>query len=226
MAIEVGVHGFLSVAQAAAALGVSPQRVRALIASGGLPACRIGGRWLVEGQLVERRARGERLPARPFSSRNAWALLAIAAGAKPSGVDPAAASRLRHRLSERGLAGLAPLLVRRAGRVALRVHPGERGRLLDDPALVRSGAAAAADLRLGLIAPDAAEGYVAARDLDGLMARHALRPSAEPNVVLHVVDGPWPFSPGTRVAPFPVAAVDLLEDEDARAQAAGRAALR
>jgi len=226
MEIEVAIQSPLSVAQAAAALGVSPQRVRALIASGGLPARRIGGRWLVDGRAVERRARGERLPARPFSSRNAWALLAIAAGAKPSGIDPAAASRLRHRLSERGLAGMAPLLVRRARRLALRVHPGARARLLDDPALVRSGAAAAADLQLGLIAPDAAEGYVAAGDLDGLVVRHALRPSAEPNVVLRVVDGLWPFSPGTRVVPLPVAALDLLEDEDARAQAAGRAALR
>jgi excisionase family DNA binding protein len=214
-----------SVAQAAATLGVSPQRVRALIAAGALPARRVGGRWLVDGEAVERRRAGDRLPNRPLSPRNAWALLAIAAGERPSGVDPAAASRLRRRLAEQGLAGMTSLLVRRARRVAVRVHPGERNRLLEDPALVRSGAAAAAELGLGLIAPDSAEGYVAAADLDGLVARHALRPSGEPNVVLRVVDGPWPFRPGTRIAPLPVVAIDLLEDDDPRAHAAGRAAL-
>jgi excisionase family DNA binding protein len=216
----------LAVAEAAAALGVSPQRVRALIGSGSLRARRVGGRWLVDGDAVERRRLGGRLRARPYSSRNAWGLFAIAGGERPSGIDPAAASRLCSRLAARGLANLAPLLARRARRIALRVHPGELNRLLDDPALVRSGAAAAADLRLGLIAPDAAEGYVAAADFDGLVARHALRPSAEPNVVLRIVDGSWPFSPGARVAPLAVVAVDLLEDDDPRAQAAGRAALR
>jgi len=216
----------LAVAEAAAALGVSPQRVRALIGSGSLRARRVGGRWLVDGDAVERRRLGERLQSRLLSSRNAWALFAIAGGGRPSGIDPAAASRLRSRLAARGLADLAPLLARRARRIVLRVHTGELSRLLDDPALVRSGAAAAAELRLGLIAPDAAEGYVAAADLDGLCTRHALRPSVEPNVVLRVVDGPWPFPPGARVAPLAVVAVDLLEDDDPRAQAAGRAALR
>jgi excisionase family DNA binding protein len=224
--MAVAIRRPLAVAEAAAVLGVSPQRVRALIGSGGFRARRVGGRWLVDGDAVERRRLGERLQARPLSSRNAWALLAIADGGRPSGIDPAAASRLRGRLAARGLAGVAPLLARRARRIALRVHPGELRRLLDDPALVRSGAAAAADLRLGLIAPDAAEGYVAASDLDALVARHALWPSEEPNVVLRVVDGSWPFPPGARVASLAVVAIDLLEDDDPRAQAAGWAALR
>lgn len=225
MEIEAAISRPVSVPQAAALLGVSPQRVRALISAGSLPARRIGGRWLVDGVAVERRARGERLPHRPMSQRNAWALLALAAGERPTGVDPASASRLRRRLAENGLARIAPSLVRRGRRLELRAHPGEVRRLLEDAALVRTGAAAAADVGLGLIAPDAAEGYVRATELSEFIARHALRDSTDPNVVLHVVDGPWPFAPGVRTAPLSVVVVDMLDDQDPRTRAAGRAAL-
>ncbi len=226
MAIGDAIRNERSVAQAAEDLGISAQRVRALIAAGELPARRIGAQWVVDGYAVRRRAEGARLHARPFSSRNAWAALALAAGEKPVGVDAAAISRLRRRLRSDGLSAMAPLLVRRARRVPLRVHPGERDRLLADPALVLGGAAAASRVGLGLIAPESAEAYVPAPEFEGVVKRHALRRSANPNVLLRVVDGPWPFSPDARVAPLPVVAVDLLEDEDPRSQAAGRAALR
>src|ERR1700761_6279709 len=49
----------ISVPDAADALGLSPARVRLLAANGGLPAQKIGGRWLLERSGVEkRRARG------------------------------------------------------------------------------------------------------------------------------------------------------------------------
>lgn len=214
-----------SVPEAAVSLGVSPQRVRALIAAGTLPARRIGGRWLVDDEAVERRRQGARLPNRPLSPRNAWALLWIAAGERPAWVGPAAASRLRGRLASRGLAAEAPLLARRARLVALRVHPGERARLLDDPAFVRSGVAATADHGLALVAPDAAEGYVNASQFEQLVARHSLRTSDDPNVRLHVVADLWPFRLGVNVAPLPVVIVDLLENDEPRARSAALAVL-
>ena len=225
MEIEDAISDARSVAQAAEELGLSPQRVRALIASGELPAGRIGGRWIVDDAAVRRRAEGGRLPARPMSPRSAWAALALAAGDRPNGVDAAQVSRLRRRLRDEGLAAIAPLLVRRARRETFRVHPGERDRLLADPALVLTGAAAAGRRGLALVAPGAAEAYVPAAEFERVVKRHALRRSPNPNVLLRVVDGQWPFGPGARAAPMPVVAVDLLEDDDPRSRAAGRAAL-
>ena len=225
MAIADAIRDARSVPEAARELGLSAQRVRALIAAGELPAHRIGARWIVDGDAVRRRAEGSRLHTRPLSPRNAWAALALAAGDKPVGVDAASISRLRRRLRSEGLVAIAPLLVRRARSVRLRVHPGERERLLSDPALVLGGAAAASRVGLGLIAADSAEAYVPAAEFERVVKHHALRQSANPNVLLRVVDGPWPFDSGARVAPRAVVAVDLLEDDDPRSQAAARSAL-
>lgn len=227
MAIDqaISLDRVYSVSEAAAVLRVSVQRVRALLAAGAVPGRRIGGRWLVDADAVDRRAEKPRVAGRALSPRRAWALLALAAGDRPDFVDAPSRSRLRRRLAEHGLAGSLPLLIRRGRSVAVRAHPGELAALIADPAFVRSGAAAAADYALPLIAPGVVEGYVAGGALDALVARHGLRPSADPNVLLRVVDAPWPFAPGTRVAPLVVVAVDLLEDDDERSRAAGVAAL-
>jgi len=47
-------RGWLSVAQAASALGVSPGRVRQLAASGQLPARRFGRAWVIRRADLER----------------------------------------------------------------------------------------------------------------------------------------------------------------------------
>lgn len=41
------------------------------------------------------------------------------------------------------------------------------------------------------------------------------------NVVLHVVDDPWPFERGEREAPAVVVALDLVERNDERVRRAG-----
>lgn len=59
--------------EAAAALGVTPRRVRQLVDAGTLKAVRVGSRWLVDDANVE--AARTRWPLRPLSERSAWALI-------------------------------------------------------------------------------------------------------------------------------------------------------
>jgi len=59
-------RGWLSVAQAASLLGVSPGRVRQLAASGQLPARRFGRAWVIRRADLERyRALREGVKGRP-----------------------------------------------------------------------------------------------------------------------------------------------------------------
>ena len=84
-----------------------------------------------------------------------------------------------------------------------------------------SGATAASELRLGLLAGEVVDGYVDARDLDEIVRRHHLRPSRDPNVILRVVPSfteAWPLH---RHAPLPAVALDLLDDPDPRTRALG-----
>src|SRR5262245_74781 len=66
----------VGVAEAAAQLGVSPQRVRQLVQEGLLPARRIGGRWVFDTRTLARRAENRR-PGRPLSPRVAWGLIGL-----------------------------------------------------------------------------------------------------------------------------------------------------
>ena len=67
------------------------------------------------------------------------------------------------------------------------------------------------------------EGYVAADCAEELVARHHLRASREPNVVLRVVRRFTPDWPPAHEAPLPAIALDLLEDPDPRAREVGYA---
>jgi hypothetical protein len=95
-------------------------------------------------------------------------------------------------------------------------------RIAAQPGLVRTGVSAAAEQGLDIVAPGVLELYVPARTAPRLMRRYFLEPSASPNVVLHIVDGPWPFDPAQRVAPGLVAALDLVDAGEERSRRAGR----
>jgi excisionase family DNA binding protein len=78
-------EGRLTVAQAARRLGVTQARVRHLIATGELPAERMGDRtWMLARDAVERRADQEPQGGRRFSPANAWAILYMLAGVAQS----------------------------------------------------------------------------------------------------------------------------------------------
>lgn len=218
----------VAVSEAADILGLSPNRVRALVARGQLPALKVGGRWLVERAAVEARKRQEVSDGRPFAPNNAWALLLLASGESVEGIDPSVRSRLRRALRLESLQKLGPRLFRRAGVRFLDAHPGEIAYLLEDPELVRSGVSAAAEHGLDLVLGQEADGYLRAGSFDGFASSHALSPAGSAgNIRLRLVPNEsWSFLAGRPAAPLAAVALDLSEDPDPRSVRVGRMTLR
>ena len=217
---------WLSPAEAAELLGVSPRRVYALIDEGRLRGGRVGGRILVHRDEVEARVGGASANGRPFSARRGWALLLLAAGLDPVGLPSDARSKLRRLLRERDLWTMRARFATRAERRVLRAHASDLVRIAADTSVVRSGAGAAADAGLPLVAPGAPlELYVDAATANRLAERYRLSPSPLGNVTLRVVPDDvraWLSSP---VAPWPAVALDLAEDGDPRSLDVARSAL-
>jgi hypothetical protein len=204
--------------------------VRLLAANGGLPAQKIGGRWVVERSGVEKRRSRGSAGGRPFAPRNAWAVLGLASGDEVAGIDPVVRSRLRRALALEGLSALALRLEGRAEVHRYSGHPGEIPYVLADKRLVASGVSAAREIGLDLLSGNEADGYVSDSDLDGFVRDHALLPAAplDRNVVLRLVrDDVWvDFLEGRTHASEAAIALDLAEDVDSRSRAAGKNLLR
>ncbi len=220
---------WMSTADAAAALGVTADRVRQLVASGVLDARRVGGRYLVRRDGVEARIDTGARPGRAYSPRRAWALILLAGGATrrhAPGVDAVTLSKLRAVLRGRDLWSLRSRLGARAQCRDLRAHSSDLARIEAEDGVVLTGARHAREAGLDLVAPDApVEAYVDASTADRLAARYALRPSARANVRLRVLPpGVEGWLEG-RIAPRLAVALDLAGDRDPRAQAAARDAL-
>jgi hypothetical protein len=216
----------LPAADAARMLGLSLQRVRALVAEGELPGQKVAGRWFVDRSAVERRLRDPKLSGRPYSPAHAWGLIALAEGEQPKWLDSSNRSRLRRLLREHDLQDILPSLARRGRRLELRAHASDLPRIEAEPDVVRSGVSAASEHRLEIVAPGVLEAYVPARRLSQLERRYRLKSSADANVILHIVDGPWPFASDQRVAPRLAAVLDLLDDDDERSRRAAQRALK
>jgi excisionase family DNA binding protein len=218
----------VSVPEAASILGLSPARVRALVGRGQLPGAKVGGRWLVERAAVEARKRRRGPGGRPFSSRNAWAVLVLASDGDLAEIDPSVRSRLRRALALEGLEELGPRLSRRAVSRFFDGHPGEISYILEDEELVGTGVSAAAEHGLDLVSGQEADGYLRASALNKFAAAHALSPAgAFGNVRLRLVpDEGWRFLARRSAAPLAAVALDLTEDPDPRSARVGRTALR
>ncbi len=108
----------------------------------------------------------------------------------------------------------------------MRAHPSDLPRIEEEADLLRSGVSAGRDHQLEIVAPGIFEAYVPAKRLRQLERHYRLRASSEPNVILHVVDGPWPSESERRIAPRLAAVLDLLEDDDERTRRAGERALQ
>jgi excisionase family DNA binding protein len=217
----------LSVSEAAELLQVNAPRVRAMIAAGILDAAKVGGRWVVSVESVEKRRAADAKPGRLLSSRRAWGLLLLASGVRPDWLDPSEVSRLRSRLREESLEALAPRLRNRAVVHRFRAHPSDLARIGEEAKVVRAGISAAAEHALDLSpAADLLDAYLPAKLLQRLKKKYVLQPSPRPNVVLRAIDGLWPFAEGATFAPAVVVGVDLLDSDDARLQRAGRELLR
>lgn len=217
---------WMSTAEAAEALGLTADRVRQLVAAGTIGSRRIGRRYIVRRDDVEARLEAGAPSGRSYAPRRAWALILLAGGTVPDGLDPVTVSKLRAVLRDRSLWQIRSRLGRRAGRRDLRAHSSDLGRLEADEGVQLTGARHAPDVGLGLVAPDApVELYVDAATADRLVARYALRPSERPNVRLRVLPPGVSRWLAGRVAPRLAVALDLAEDRDPRAQAVARQAL-
>jgi hypothetical protein len=199
----------VGVPEAALVIGVSPVRVRQLIASGQLRAREVGGRWLVDVESLPSAPRR----GRPMSQRIAWALLLLADGQRADWASAGEISRLRAQRNRLAHDPEPELLLRswlasRANRHVFSA-PEPQG-LREDPRLVLSGIS---DPRSGMSAGAEVEGYVHPDDLQAVCADHLLVPSSgeRANVVLHA-------SPAPLTAPVPVLllAADLAEHDGPR----------
>jgi hypothetical protein len=217
--------GFLPIVPAAKRLGVTQGRVRQLIKSGDLLANQVGDIWLVESESVERRIALAPGHGRRLTPARAWGLLCIADHQPAPWLDRSTRYKVRALLRDRGLRALSSKLVDRGLPVRLRSHPSLLRRLRDDPRLMLTGATAAAELGLGLLAGDVVEAYIESGRFEEISQEYHLRPSRETNVVLRRVRGfgaTWPIAPNT---PLSAIALDLSEDPDPRVRELGASLL-
>lgn len=223
----------ISVREAAERLDVVPQRVRAMITDGRLPAQRVGRQYVLDAAVVDRFSREQRMPGRPLNSANAWALLAVLAGLPEERALSDRPMRSRKRVKSllgEGAEAVVSALLRSQPRAALhpwRVLPSDVDRLLGEPRLIKTGLSANArgiDVRYQP-RRDGIDAYVSRSDLRGL--ERELRPienSADANLLLRVPEGAdWIL--GESVAPLAVVGADLLALDDARVARAGRNAI-
>lgn len=214
----------VDVEEAARHLRVAPSRVRALIASGGLQADKLGGRWLVEWDSVLARERSQAAAGRRLRARNAWALLLLASGDPlPLRFDPHAGWRIRQTLDRNRLADLRSRLDGRARAHHLWTLPGELRPLRESEDVARSGSSAAGELGLELLAPDTVDAYVAEGRFVALRSEHGLEPASasEANVILRAVpDDAWLLH-GRPIAPRAAVGLDLAAYPDSRSARAG-----
>ncbi|MBT8211751.1 MAG: helix-turn-helix domain-containing protein [Acidimicrobiia bacterium] len=212
----------VGVAEAAEELGVSPRRVRQMLADGQLRGERLGRAWVVDRAVLDRAAVIPSQVGRPWRAEAAWALLALAEGQDP---DLSAVDRVRiGRRLDQGIEAHVGRLGSRAEERRFYGHPSVVPRILQRSGVVRSGVSAVDDHDIDLVSLGQAELYIRKSDLLDVVEQYALDDSSDrPNMILRVVDDDiWPFEPDQSVASAAVVAVDLLSSVDGRCRRAGQ----
>lgn len=222
MVDAISPKGYLTVAQVANRLGVSVSRVNKLVSTGDLRSNQLGAITIIREADVERRLSLQPGDGRRLTPPNAWGVLAMASGERAPWLSPDTRYRLRRLLDKHGLPALRARLTERGEPRGFRAHPSTLRAVRNDDALMLTGVTAAAELRLGLLAGETIDAYVAERDLPRIIARHRLRESQDPNVVLRAVSSSLSSRPPGHIAPKAVVALDLLEEEDPRSRQIGR----
>lgn len=212
---------------AASRLGVTERRARALARSGRLGARKVGGRWLIDAESVDRRRVTGSPPGRPVAPRTAWAILMRASGEQPAwaaALDRSGAARRAcgPHLRKDDLARL-----RRRAQVRYFVgSPAAQDALRAHPRAVATGVSAAPALGADVVAPGIVEAYLPEAEAERTVRRFELRETdeARANVILRAASF-WPFD-GQRMAPRAAVAADLAESIDERRRRAGLRLLR
>ncbi|KXO90618.1 Uncharacterised protein (plasmid) [Tsukamurella tyrosinosolvens] len=211
--------------EAADRLGVTPRRVRALLAAGDLiETRRVGGSVLIDARSVdhlERASASTGRSGRPWTAARAWAAITLLAGGEPDWLSTVQDRRLRAHLPRVDAETLVFKLRRRAnveryagptGPSAL-VVPTAGYALRDEHTAALFGlAAGAGDWR----------GYCASSDREAVIDELDLYASSRPDHTLLVVDDKrW-----IEAAAGPIlVAVDLAESSATRERSAGLRAL-
>jgi excisionase family DNA binding protein len=217
----------VSVAEAAARLGIDRSRVQTMLRDGVLPGRRLGREWLVDGAAVAQLAESPHRGGRPMAPARAWGLLGLLDGGTAPWLSPVARSQVRQQL--RALAGgdarrWRDALRRRSNRIRVRVHPAALSRIGTESELpvlwAGPGRAAAAGADL-LVLDAVAEIYVKEGDWPQFAKTWHARPAAaDANLLVRLPVAAWPFDGRSEVGSA-VLAADLLESPESRAVAAG-----
>ncbi|OLT50300.1 hypothetical protein BJF89_10320 [Corynebacterium sp. CNJ-954] len=221
----------LTTREAAARLGVSQARVRALINSGGLTARRVGTLWLIDAASIEHQHSLTTAGAtsRAMSPRIAWAAADLADGGTAAWLSATERSRLRRRLSgSPEIDAVRRWMSRRASSIHhYKVGPKDLTALLTDCRAVRTGISAVESYHLGLGTGGDADIYISSEDLGQLVRGYVLLPSSRGNLTVRIDDGDLHRAAtrtidGRVVVPRMIAGADLADDTDARTRSAGR----
>ncbi len=219
----------IGVGEAARTLGLTPARVRALIAAGALPARRVGRVHVLDERDVSQFGTQER-PAhvRAMAPRIAWAAAALGDGVRPDWIRTDELSRLRARLSSAGGAvGTWRAQLRDIGeRRRFRAGPDQVTRLLASPLVVRTGRSATNLVTDALVGPVGASVWApTAAAANELQRSLGLLPSSTGNVTVGIpaTDAPTAWGADGENAYRLIVAVDLLHDGDPRSVSAARA---
>ncbi len=122
-----------------------PREQRCVIATGALPAVRVGDRWVIEDGVPLRRREG-----RPWSEAAAWGLLWMAVGRPAPWLSVKQRQRVRMRMVE-GVPAHVDRLSALAKPLWFRAHPSALPRLVSDSRLVDSGLSAASVVGADLV---------------------------------------------------------------------------
>jgi excisionase family DNA binding protein len=213
--------------EAAERIGVSQRRARAMIAAGQLEAEKVGGRWVVDPESLDRVAAARRRDGPPWTPLLAWAYLLYRDG-DPQALD--GLSRVsRHRVRQRAdaplalaLDELAVLAARRATPWRCHAHPSVVDELRETGVASGLSAAEALGVGLGVRPGEHADVYLPRSRARGLIDELALSPArgAQVNAIVRAVpESAWRLD-HRRIAPVLAVALDLAEHGDARSREA------
>lgn len=221
----------ISVADAAARLGLSEPRVRQLLQSGDLTGRKLGRSWLVSAEAVGQLRERERLPGRPLGPQRAWGLLSLLAGTRAPWLSPSARSQLeagKSRLADASPARWQAALRGRCDVLYCQIHPAGIARLLSHDGVLPAGLAVVAERPFDLVLPprEIDQVYVDPEAWPAIGRALAVRkagpgnPDVTSNLLVHLPKVPWPFGDRTEL-PDSVLAADLLDSSEPRAVRAG-----
>lgn len=211
----------LSVVQAAAELGVSPRRVRALIHEDRLSAVKVGHSWILQPAAF--RDGRIRQDGRPVSAANAWAILASLSGSDALWLDPLARSRLLRRMARpawvlKALSSSEP----RSAMYRWRFLPADVPKIAASYHLVRSGLASNSPELNVVDYSGGLDAYLSGKALSQIGAKFKPQENSDnPNAILRVPLNEWILGQGP-VAPQAVIAADLINHPDLRVARAAR----